>query len=100
VPQPVLDALNGEIKTLLARDDMKARIADIGAIADYTTPPILGVRAERDREVRRDHPPGKPGRKGRQPAASPAGCFAAPPQTSTRMVATSTRARPHTNTPP
>src|SRR5436305_2379437 len=38
VPQPVLDALNGEIKALLARDDMKARSADIGAIADYTTP--------------------------------------------------------------
>jgi tripartite-type tricarboxylate transporter receptor subunit TctC len=38
VPQPVLDALNGEIKTLLDRDDMKARIKDIGAIADYTTP--------------------------------------------------------------
>ena len=38
VPQPVLEALNGEIKTLLARDDMKARITDIGAVADYTTP--------------------------------------------------------------
>src|SRR5256714_3656143 len=38
VPQPVLEALNGEIKTLLARDHMQARIADIGAIADYTTP--------------------------------------------------------------
>jgi tripartite-type tricarboxylate transporter receptor subunit TctC len=38
VPQPVLDALNGEIKVLLARDDMKARIRDLGAIADYTTP--------------------------------------------------------------
>src|SRR3954452_20997232 len=38
VPRPVIDALNGEIKTLLARDDMKARIRDIGAIADYTTP--------------------------------------------------------------
>jgi tripartite-type tricarboxylate transporter receptor subunit TctC len=37
-PQPVLDALNGEIKVLLERDDMKARIKDIGAIADYTTP--------------------------------------------------------------
>ncbi|MEA2875204.1 MAG: hypothetical protein QOF14_400 [Hyphomicrobiales bacterium] len=36
--QPVLDALNGEIKVLLARDDMKARIRDLGAIADYTTP--------------------------------------------------------------
>lgn len=36
--QPVLDALNGEIKTLLARDDMKTRIKDLGAIADYTTP--------------------------------------------------------------
>src|SRR3954449_7616780 len=36
-PQPVLDALNAEVKTLLARDDMKARIRDIGAIADYMT---------------------------------------------------------------
>jgi tripartite-type tricarboxylate transporter receptor subunit TctC len=36
--QPVLDALNGEIKALLARDDMKARIKDLGAISDYTTP--------------------------------------------------------------
>ena len=38
VPQTVLDALNGEVKELLAREDMKARIADLGAIADYTTP--------------------------------------------------------------
>jgi tripartite-type tricarboxylate transporter receptor subunit TctC len=38
VPQQVLDALNGEIKVLLERDDMKARIKDIGAVADYTTP--------------------------------------------------------------
>ena len=37
-PRPVVDALNGEIKALLARDDMKARIKDLGAIADYTTP--------------------------------------------------------------
>src|SRR3954466_3739145 len=42
VPQAVLDALNGEVKTLLARDDMKARIRDIGAIADYTTPEQYG----------------------------------------------------------
>ena len=38
VPQPVLDALNSEIKVLLDKPDMKARIADLGAIADYTTP--------------------------------------------------------------
>jgi tripartite-type tricarboxylate transporter receptor subunit TctC len=37
-PRPVVDALNSEIKTLLGRDDMKARIRDLGAIADYTTP--------------------------------------------------------------
>jgi len=37
-PQPVLDALNAEVKNILARDDMKARIRDLGAIADYTTP--------------------------------------------------------------
>jgi tripartite-type tricarboxylate transporter receptor subunit TctC len=38
VPQGVLEALNGEVKSLLARDDMKARIKEIGAIPDYTTP--------------------------------------------------------------
>ena len=38
VPRPVLDALNAEIKVLLDKPDMKARIADLGAIADYTTP--------------------------------------------------------------
>ena len=37
-PRPVLDALNAEIKVLLDKADMKARIADLGAIADYTTP--------------------------------------------------------------
>jgi tripartite-type tricarboxylate transporter receptor subunit TctC len=37
-PAPVLDALNAEVKTLLGRDEMKARIDDIGAVADYTTP--------------------------------------------------------------
>ena len=38
VARPVLDALNAEIKVLLDKPDMKARIADLGAIADYTTP--------------------------------------------------------------
>ena len=38
VPRPVLDALNGEIKAVLDKPDMKARIADLGAIPDYTTP--------------------------------------------------------------
>jgi tripartite-type tricarboxylate transporter receptor subunit TctC len=38
VPRPVLDALNAEIKVLLDKPEMKARIADLGAIADYTTP--------------------------------------------------------------
>jgi tripartite-type tricarboxylate transporter receptor subunit TctC len=38
VPEPVLTALNAEVKALLDRDDMKARLRDIGAIADYTTP--------------------------------------------------------------
>jgi tripartite-type tricarboxylate transporter receptor subunit TctC len=37
-PRPVVDALNAEVKALLAREDMKARIKDIGAISDYTTP--------------------------------------------------------------
>src|SRR5882672_1668519 len=37
-PAPVLEALNAEVKALLGRDDMKARIAEIGAVPDYTTP--------------------------------------------------------------
>jgi tripartite-type tricarboxylate transporter receptor subunit TctC len=37
-PRTVVDALNAEINSLLVRDDMKARIQDLGAIADYTTP--------------------------------------------------------------
>jgi tripartite-type tricarboxylate transporter receptor subunit TctC len=37
-PRPVVDALNAEVKALLDRTDMKARIGEIGAIADYTTP--------------------------------------------------------------
>lgn len=38
VPRPVLDALNAEVKALLDKADMKARIAELGAIPDYTTP--------------------------------------------------------------
>jgi tripartite-type tricarboxylate transporter receptor subunit TctC len=34
----VLDALNAEIKVLLDKADMKARLAELGASADYTTP--------------------------------------------------------------
>ena len=37
-PRPVIDALNGEVKALLGSAEMKARINEIGAIADYTTP--------------------------------------------------------------
>lgn len=37
-PRPVVEALNAEVKALLERDHMKARINEIGAIADYTTP--------------------------------------------------------------
>jgi tripartite-type tricarboxylate transporter receptor subunit TctC len=41
-PRPAVDALNGEVKSLLARGDMKARINEIGAIADYNTPEQYG----------------------------------------------------------
>lgn len=37
-PRPVVDALNSEVKALLGSAAMKARIGEIGAIADYTTP--------------------------------------------------------------
>lgn len=38
VPQPVLDALNAEIKVFLSRDDIKARIREIGSVTDHNTP--------------------------------------------------------------
>ena len=38
VPQPVLDALNAEIKVFLDRPDTLQRIKDIGSIADHGTP--------------------------------------------------------------
>jgi len=38
VPRPVLDALNAEIKVLLDKPEMKARIGELGAVPDYTTP--------------------------------------------------------------
>jgi tripartite-type tricarboxylate transporter receptor subunit TctC len=37
-PRPVVDALNAEVQSLLGSAAMKARINEIGAIADYTTP--------------------------------------------------------------
>ncbi len=36
-PQPVVAALNAEIKTMLAREDIKRNIAAMGAVADYGT---------------------------------------------------------------
>src|ERR1041385_1697764 len=42
-PRPVVDALNAEVKALLDRADVKARIGEIGAIADYTTPEQHGA---------------------------------------------------------
>lgn len=38
VPAPVLEALNKEIKAMLARDDIKATIGKMGATADWGTP--------------------------------------------------------------
>ena len=38
VAWPVLDALNAEIKVLLDKPEMKARIGELGAVPDYTTP--------------------------------------------------------------
>ena len=38
VPEPVLAALNTEIKVFLDRPDTLARIQDIGSVADHGTP--------------------------------------------------------------
>ena len=37
-PRPIVDALNIEIKNMLARDDIKRNIAAMGAVPDYGTP--------------------------------------------------------------
>ena len=37
-PRPIVDALNAEIKTMLARDDIKRNIAAMGASPDYGSP--------------------------------------------------------------
>lgn len=37
-PRPAVDALNGEIKKMLARDDIKKNISQMGAVPDYGTP--------------------------------------------------------------
>ena len=38
VPQPVLDALNAEVKTFLERPDTLMRLKEIGSVADHGTP--------------------------------------------------------------
>jgi tripartite-type tricarboxylate transporter receptor subunit TctC len=50
-PQPVLDALNGEIKKLLERDDIKRNINAMGALPDHGTPAQFAsfVKAETDK---------------------------------------------------
>lgn len=37
-PRPAVDALNAEIRKMLARDDIKKNIEGMGAVADYGTP--------------------------------------------------------------
>jgi tripartite-type tricarboxylate transporter receptor subunit TctC len=50
-PAPVLDALNGEVKKMLAREDIMKTLGDIGAKADYGTPAQFAafVKAETDK---------------------------------------------------
>lgn len=50
-PAPVVDALNKEVKAMLARDDIKKNIVAMGATADYGTPAQFTsfVEAETDK---------------------------------------------------
>jgi tripartite-type tricarboxylate transporter receptor subunit TctC len=50
-PAPVVDALNKEVKAMLARDDIQKNIAAMGATADYSTPVQFAsfVEAETDK---------------------------------------------------
>ena len=50
-PQPVLDALNGEVKKLLEREDIKKNLNSMGAIPDYGTPAQFAafVKAETEK---------------------------------------------------
>jgi tripartite-type tricarboxylate transporter receptor subunit TctC len=49
-PAPIVEALNGEIKTFLERADMKARINDLGARPDYGTPAQFSAFIEKEIE--------------------------------------------------
>lgn len=50
-PQPVVDALNGEVKKLLERDDIKKNIGAMGALPDYGSPAQFAafIKAEIDK---------------------------------------------------
>lgn len=49
--QPMVDALNGEVKKLLEREDIKKNISAMGALPDYGTPAQFAafVKAETDK---------------------------------------------------
>lgn len=51
VPRPVLDSLNGQIKAMLARDDIKKNLVGMGATADHGTPEQFAafVKAETEK---------------------------------------------------
>lgn len=51
VPRPVVDALNAQIKAMLAREDIKKNLAGMGAAADHGTPEQFAafVKAETDK---------------------------------------------------
>lgn len=50
-PRPIVDALNIEIKNMLARDDIKRNIETMGAVPDYGTPEQF--TAFIDREIKK-----------------------------------------------
>ena len=98
-PAPVVERLNGELKKILAKPDVKASLLNQGAIATWTTPADAGAGVGRsgaldqgDRRGRRQagisgSPRALPGFRRRPPAkacntlvlgASPAGLRASP----------------------
>lgn len=47
-PRPIVDALNIEIKNMLARDDIKRNIEAMGAVPDYGTPEQFSAFIDRE----------------------------------------------------
>ena len=47
-PRPIIERLNGELRSILAEDDTRTRFAGFGGVPAYTTPEAMRSRVERE----------------------------------------------------